>query len=194
MEGPATPATAPEISLEIIGQEAGDLGPLKVQVKSITAEGVILEGGHLPPNLPVQAVRDQVGVLHMPPDGVIKGAQIRGKVIWARHGENGSPLLLGLDLGEADLRARRLLENRLMAYPRDLQEFWNHWDYIHVPLPTISSDPKIYFVGMAVFLGGLVLHFTGPNHFKAMGSIMAFYGSLVIAGYSLWNMWRHRAG
>ena len=124
------PGVTPDFYLEIEPQGQGKFFRLPVQVKDLTAEGVILEVVDLPHDLKVESLLDQLGIIHLAPDGFSKETQLRTTVDWVRQGERGSShYLLGLDLKEADFRFRRSLEN-LLARPKDISDLWRYWDQV----------------------------------------------------------------
>lgn len=189
---PAAPGMAPDLSLEIEPREPGEPLRLPVHLKSLSSEGVILEGVDPAQHLQVQRLRGQPGSIHLAPDGFTQSPQIRGKVTWVRDPESRSAnFLLGLELEKTDRRAWRFLE-KLLVPRSDISELWNHWDRIRAK-PIFRYDPVIYYVGLGSFLGGLALHFTLPDPYGIVGCFLAFYGSLIIAGKSLWNWWRDRS-
>ena len=124
------PGVTPDFYLEIEPQGQGKFFRLPVQVKDLTAEGVILEVVDLPHDLKVESLVDQLGIIHLAPDGFSKETQLRTTVVWVRQGESDSShYLLGLDLKEADFRFRRSLEN-LLARPKDISDLWRYWDQV----------------------------------------------------------------
>ncbi len=125
-----TPGVTPGLYLEIESQGHDKSFRLPVHVEDLAAEGVILEVVDLPPGLKGEALLHQEGIIHLVPDGFTKETQLRSKVVWIRQGERGaSHYLLGLDLGEADFRVRRSLEN-LIARPKDISDLWTYWDQV----------------------------------------------------------------
>lgn len=186
------PGVTPDFYLEIEPQGQGKFFRLPVQVKDLTAEGVILEVVDLPHDLKVESLLDQLGIIHLAPDGFSKETQLRTTVNWVRQGERGSShYLLGLDLQEADFRFRRSLEN-LLARPKDISDLWTYWDQVH-PQPATGDGRFIFYLCAAALLGGVALQFALPDSYQSLANILILFGSLVIAGKCLWHWRRERS-
>ena len=186
------PGVTPDFYLEIEPQGQGKFFRLPVQVKDLTAEGVILEVVDLPPDLKVESLVDQLGIIHLPPDGFSKETQLQTAVVWFRQGERGSShYLLGLDLKEADFQFRRSLEN-LLARPKDISHLWKYWDQVQ-PKAATGDGRFIFYLCAAALLGGVALQFTLPDSDKYLSNILILFGSIVIAGKCLWHWWRERS-
>lgn len=186
-----TPGVTADLYLEIESQGQDQSFRLPVHVKDLADVGVILEVGDLPPGLQGESLLHQEGIIHMVPDGFTKETQLRSKVAWIRQGEQGSShYLLGLELGEADFRARRTLE-KLIARPKDISDLWTYWDQVQ-PKPVTNSGRSILYVGAGAFLGGLALRFAVPDSSNALAMVLTLSGLYVIAGKCLWNWWRGR--
>ena len=84
IDGEAPEAT-PDFYLEMDPQAQGKFFRLPVQVKELTAEGVILEVVDLPRDLKVESLVDQLGIIHLAPDGFSKETQLRTTVVWVRQ-------------------------------------------------------------------------------------------------------------
>jgi hypothetical protein len=186
------PGVTPDFYLEIEPQGQGKFLRLPVQVKDLTAEGVILEVVDLPHDLKVESLVDQLGIIHLAPDGFSKETQLHTTVGWFRQREPGSShFLLGLDLKEADFRFRRSLEN-LLARPKDISDLWRCWDQVQ-PKPATGESWFIFCLCAAALLGGVALHFALPDSYKSLANILILFGSLVIAGKCLWHWRRERS-
>jgi hypothetical protein len=186
------PGVTPAIYLEIEPQGGGKFLRLPVHVKDLTADGVILEAVDLPPDIQVESLLDQFGIIHLTPDGFSQETQLRTTVVWFRQGERGSShYLLGLDLKEADFRFRRSLEN-LLARPKDISHLWTYWDQVQ-PQPAAVDGRFIFYLCGAALLGGLALQFALPDFYHSLASILILFGSLVIAGKCLWHWRRERS-
>lgn len=61
------------------------------------------------------------------------------------------------------------------------------------PKESTPSDHTVYWVGIGAVLGGLSIYFLAPEKYLLFGVILAVYGSLTIAGKSIWTMWQRRA-
>jgi hypothetical protein len=188
-----TPRVTADLFLEIEPQGQDNSFRLPVYVKDLATEGVILEVADLPPGLKGESLLHQEGIILMVPDGLTKETQLRSKVVWIRQGERGSShYLLGLDLGEADLRARRSLEN-LMARPKDISDLWTYWDQVQPkPEPADNNGRIILYAGVGAFLGGLALKVALPDSNNILAMVLTLLGLYVIAGKCLWNWWRGR--
>jgi len=186
------PGVTPDLYLEIEPQGQGQFFWLPGHVKDLTAAGVILEVVHLPHDVKVESLLNQLGIIHLGPDGFSKETQLRTTVDWVRQGEGGSAhYLLGLDLQEADFRFRRSLEN-LLARPKDISDLWKYWDQVHSQ-PVAGDGRFIFYLCAAALLGGAVLEFTLPDSYKSLANILILFGSLVIAGKCLWHWRRERS-
>jgi hypothetical protein len=187
-----TPGVNPDLYLEIESQGGDQSLRLPVSVKDLSAEGLILEAIDLPPKLQGESLLHQEGIIHMVPDGFTKETLLRSKVVWMRQGERGpSHYLLGLELGEADFRARRSLE-KLIARPKDISDLWTYWDQVQ-PIPASHNGRIIFYVGAAALLGGVALQVALPDFYNAPATILIFFGIYTIAGKCLWNWWRKRS-
>lgn len=181
----------PDFYLEIKPQGQGKFFRLPVQVKELTAEGVVLEVADLPHDLKVDGLVDQVGLIQLAPDGLSKETQLRTTVAWVRQTESSpAQYLLGLDLKAADFKVRRSLEN-LLARPKDILDLWRYWDQVK-PKPAAGDGRLIFCLGAAALLGGVALQFGLPDSHNSLAIILILFGSLVIAGKCLWHWWRER--
>lgn len=186
-----TPGVTTDLYLEIESQGHDKSFRLPVYVKDLSAVGVILEVADLPPELKGESLLHQEGIIHLAPDGFTKETQLRSNVVWIRQGERGpSHYLLGLELGEADFRARRALA-KLLARPKDISDLWTYWDQVQ-PKPAINHGRVTFYVGAGAILGGVALQFTLPDSSNAMATILIFFGIYLIVGKCLWNWWRKR--
>ena len=187
------PGATPDFYLEIEPQGQGKSIRLPVQVKDLSAEGVILELVDLPQDFKAESLVDQSGVIHLAPDGLSKETHLQTTVVWVRQGESDSShYLMGLNLKEADFRFRRSLEN-LLDRPKDIEDLWKHWDQAKPqpqPQPAAGESKLIFYLGAAGLLGGLGLQFALPDSHMNIAIILILLGSLVIAGKCLWHWWR----
>jgi hypothetical protein len=182
----------PDFYLEIEPQGQGKFLRLQVHVKDLNAAGVILEVIDLPLDVKVESLLDQLGIIHLAPDGFSKETQLRTTVDWVRQGERGpAHYLLGLDLQEADFRFRRSLE-KLLARPKDIADLWTYWDQAHLK-PATGDGRFIFYLCAAALLGGVALQFALPDSYQSLANILILFGSLVIAGKCLWH-WRRERG
>lgn len=186
------PGVTPDFYLEIESQGQGKFFRLPVQVKELTAEEVVLELADLPHDLTADGLVDQLGLIHLAPDGLSRETQLRTTVVWVRQAEsNPSQYLLGLDLKAADFKVRRSLEN-LLARPKDISDLWRYWDQVK-PKAAAGDGRLIFYLGAAALLGGVALQFGLPDFHNSLAIILILFGSLVIAGKCLWHWWRERS-
>jgi hypothetical protein len=185
------PGVNPFIYLEIEPQGLGKFFRLPVQVKGLSDEEVVLEVAELPQDVQAENFADQLGIIHLAPDGFSKNAQLQTKVVWVCQGESGSsPYLLGLDLTEASFRFRRSLEH-IVARPKDISDLWRHWDQVQTKV--FSGDSRfIFYLCVMALLVGVALQFVLPESYKSLANILILFGSLAIAGKCLWHWWRER--
>jgi hypothetical protein len=187
-----TPWVTADLYLEIESRGQDKTFRLPVHVNGLAAAGVILEVVDLPPGLQGESLLHQEGIIHMVPDGFTKETQLRSKVVWIRQGERGtSHYLLGLDLGEADFRARRSLEN-LIARPKDISNLWTYWDQVQIK-PATNNGRIVFYAGVGAFLGGVALKVALPDSNSHLPMVLTLLGIYVIAGKCLWNWWRGRS-
>jgi hypothetical protein len=192
----ATTGAALDMYLEVEPLGHNGSSRLPVQVKDLADEGVILEVADFPNGFDGEALLQQPAVIHLAPDGVTKETQLPSKVVWVRQGENGtSHYLLGLDLGEADFRARRVLK-KFVSRPKDMADLWTYWDQAQ-PKPAEPAAPTndskiIFFLGAGVSVAGVALKVTLPSSYDVMAMTLVLVGIYMIAGKCLWNWWRGR--
>ena len=167
------PGVTPDFYLEIEPQGQGKSIRLPMQVKDLSAEGVILEVAELPDDLKAESLVDQLGVIHLAPDGLSKETQLRTTVTWVRQEESGSShCLLGLDLKEADFQFRRSLEN-FLARPKDISDLWRYWDQAKPKpeaQPAAGEGRLVFYLGAAVLFGGVALQFGLPDAYNSLAS------------------------
>jgi hypothetical protein len=186
------PRFTPDFFLEIEPRGQGKFFRLPVHVKELTDAGVILELVDLPPGVEAGSLSDQVGIIHLAPDGFSRETQFRTTVNWVRQGEDGPPhYLLGLDLQEADFRFRRSLEN-FLTRPKDMSHLWTYWDQAQ-PQPAPGDLRYIFYLCAAALLGGVALQFALPESDQYLANILIVFGSLAIAGTCLLHWRRERS-
>jgi hypothetical protein len=119
--------------------------------------------------------------------------EISGNLVWCRHsGKDQENLLLGLELAKADAVARQLLQDRLVHTPKDIVGLWEQFDQKPQAQPAPGlADQKVYFLGMGLLIAGLTCQLGSP-HWKLFGWVLWFFGSLGMAGKSIWNLWQRR--
>ncbi len=188
---PGAPGVTPGLYLEIESQDHKSFR-LPVHVEDLAAEGVILEVAGLPSALQGDSLFHQEGIIHLVPDGFTKETRLRSQVVWIRQVEPGSSrYLLGMDLGEADFRAQRCLQN-LISRPKDISDLWTYWDQVQTK-PAGNNGIIIFYVGVGVFLGGLGLKVALPDSYNPLAMGLTLSGLYLIAGKCLWNWWQGRS-
>jgi phage shock protein PspC (stress-responsive transcriptional regulator) len=60
------------------------------------------------------------------------------------------------------------------------------------PPPAPASDNAFYWVGVGGVLAGLCVYFLVPETYRLFGVILAVYGTLTIAGKSVWSLMQKR--
>jgi len=190
------PGAAADLYLEIEPRGHNKSSRLPVQVKNLADEGVILEAVDLPAEFDGETLLQQRAVIHLAPDGVTKETQLRSQVVWVRQGEGGAGhFLLGLDLGAADFRTRRVLE-KFVARPKDMSDLWTYWDQVQpkaaAQIAGANDGKIIFYLGAGVTVVGLALKVALPHSYDVMAMTLTLVGVYLIAGKCLWNWWRGR--
>ncbi|MDD2903527.1 MAG: hypothetical protein PHU44_13965, partial [Syntrophales bacterium] len=132
---------------------------LPVNVKSLSAAGVILEVHYPPDGLDLRELQGRGGIINLPANAKGKAMTIQGKVQWTRPKAGDNPkFLLGLELDDPSLEVRQALEEHLHIATKDIKELWDHWDRLQEnPRPKASSSQAIYVVSLAVVIGGVTM-------------------------------------
>jgi hypothetical protein len=60
------------------------------------------------------------------------------------------------------------------------------------PPPLSTSESAFYWVGFSGVLAGSAVYFLGPETYRLFGVILAVYGTLTIAGKSVWSFMQKR--
>lgn len=163
---------------------------LPVRIHSLSATGALLESldGEAPPALLSLSGREAV-ITVTSESSPLK--DIPGRISWTRPARSG--FILGFELKEPELEVRRLLEDHMESFPRDLKELWDAWDEVHRSRPVQVAEQAAYLVGVGAVAAGTTLYLAGPDTLKLYGCIMALYGCLMMAAKSIWSLWRSRA-
>jgi hypothetical protein len=61
-----------------------------------------------------------------------------------------------------------------------------------LPPPVAASDTAFYWVGFGGVLAGMSVYFLAPETYRLFGVILAVYGTLTIAGKSVWALVQKR--
>ena len=168
---------------------------LPVNVKSLSAGGVILEVYYPPDGLDLRELQGRGGIINLPVTAKGKAMTIGGKVQWTRpKGGDNPKFLLGLELDDPSLEVRQALEEHLQIATKDIKELWDHWDRLQEKPQSApaSSSQAVYVVSLAVVLGGVTLQMWGPEDLKSFGFILVLYGCVALAVKSIWSLWRQR--
>jgi len=166
---------------------------LPVGVTGLSAGGVMLKAEDASEKFAALNLTGQEAVIRLPHFPEEDLGQIRGRVLWARPEEGkAGEYAIALELADPELRVRKVLEDRLQAYPGDIKELWDQWDRVHARRLLPSADQAVYLVGVGAIGGGTALYFLGPEFLKMFGSILAIYGCLMMAARSAWVMWQER--
>ncbi len=163
---------------------------LPVRINSLSATGALLE---VPDNDAPSALFSLGGreaVLTVPADSSPL-RDIPGRISWTRPAAQG--FIVAFELKEPDLEVRRVLEEHMGSFPRDLKELWDAWDEVHRSRPAQVAEQAAYLVGVGAVAAGTTLYLAGPDTLKLYGCIMALYGCLMMAAKSIWSLWRSRA-
>jgi hypothetical protein len=165
-----------------------------VGVTELSAGGVVLKVEDASGKVDIANLQGQEAVIRLPGIADAELGRIQGRVLWARPQEGKAGVYaIGLELADPDLRVRRVLEDRLQGYPRDIKELWDQWDRVHVRRLPLKADHAVYLIAASAIGGGTGLYFLGPEPLKLYGSILAIYGCLMMAAKSVWAMWQERA-
>jgi phage shock protein PspC (stress-responsive transcriptional regulator) len=63
---------------------------------------------------------------------------------------------------------------------------------VQPPPPAPAADTAYYWVGVGGVLAGLCIYFLAPETYRLFGVILAVYGTLTIAGKSVWSLMQKR--
>lgn len=135
--------------LEFAGRRrGGESLALPVKVKELSAGGVVLKVEETAGKVDLAHLQGQEAFIRLP--GIEDGelGRIQTRVLWAKApGDKTGECAIGLELADPDLRIRKMLEDRLQGYPRDIKELWDQWDRVHVrPFP-LKADHAVYLAG-----------------------------------------------
>jgi hypothetical protein len=190
---PARTADSPYIILEINDQEGETALRVPVVVQNLTAGVVTLEAIYSQTTVGWENYDGHSGNLRLRFRGGEEPIDIRGKLIWTRSaGEGGRHLTLGLELARPTLTARKILGDLIPHGAKDIKGLWDRWDQAYASPKPAFSDQKIYLLGMILLFGGVALQLAGHKSFQLFGWVLWFFGSLAVAGKSLWSIWQKR--
>uniref|UniRef100_A0A7C3WMJ1 PilZ domain-containing protein n=1 Tax=Desulfobacca acetoxidans TaxID=60893 RepID=A0A7C3WMJ1_9BACT len=184
------------MSLELPGSERNrDTLTFPVSLASLSAGGVVLRVEEAPKTIDFLNLKNREAIIclpHLPAEDL---GRIRGRVLWSRPDESKpTRYAMGLVLADLDLRVRKVLEDRLQAYPKDVKELWDQWDLVQARRFHPSAGQAVYLVGAGAVAGGMTLYLVGPESWRLFGSILSLYGCLMMAARSVWAMWGKGTG
>lgn len=167
---------------------------LPVRINSLSATGALLESQEAQASPLLLALAGRDARILIPPDSPAPLREITGRLAWVRpvRRKNGG-MMMAFELQEPDLEVRRVLEDHMASFPRDLKELWDAWDEVHRSRPAQMAEQAAYLVGVGAVAAGTTLYLAGPETLKLYGSVMALYGCLMMAAKSIWSLWRARA-
>jgi hypothetical protein len=187
----AQAADSPYIILEISDRDGETALRVPVLVLNLTAGVVTLEAIYPQASLSWEDLNGRHGNLRLRFKGGEEPIDIDGKLVWTRAaGDGGRQLTLGLELAKPTLTARKILGDLIPNSAKDMKGLWDRWDQAYANQRTYS-DQKIYLLGMLLLLGGVAFQL-GPKPYQLFGWILWFFGSVAVAGKSLWSILQKR--
>lgn len=188
----AKTADSPYIILEITDREGETAFRVPVAVLNLTAGIVTLEAVFPQAAVGWDTISGRRCNLRLRFKGGEEPIDISGKLVWTRlAGENGRQLTLGLELTRPTLTARKVLGDLIPHSSKDIKGLWERWDQTY-PEAGSSQSQRIYLLGMILLIGGVALQLGGKS-LQLCGWILWFFGSLAVAGKSLWAIWQKKA-
>jgi Tfp pilus assembly protein PilZ len=185
---------ADDLYLEFAGSRQGQEDvAISAGVRELSAGGVVLKFEDVSGKVDAANLQGREAIIRLREVADPERGRIKARVLWARpQGDKAGAYLIGLELADPELQVRKMLEDRLQAYPGDIKELWDQWDRVHVCRLPLKADYAVYLVAAIAIGGGTGLYFLGPESLKLYGSILAIYGCLMMAGKSVWAMWQER--
>jgi phage shock protein PspC (stress-responsive transcriptional regulator) len=219
--GDRQPETSQSLTLEIF-QGRGASQQFPVRIRSLSARGVILTAGQVPGDFNLENCASRDSVIHLPTRevrGNLIWARPRGEdgseMVFGLE-LSSSNLKVRRALEEQLLAYPQDLKNmwdHWDAVYDEYEHFGNHQPVSQkgpkVPRiepaktppaakaaespPSLgASDSAFYWVGFGGVLAGLSVYFLAPETYRLFGVILAVYGTLTIAGKSVWSMMQKR--
>ncbi len=179
---------SPVIILEIADREGGTPLRVPVAVQNLTAGVVTLEVIYSQSSLGWENLNGRTGNLRLRFKGGEEPIDMQGKLVWTRFAEVGRQLTLGLELAKPTLTARKILGDLIPHTAKDIKGLWNRWDQVHADSAAPAPEHSVYGLGMALLFGGVFCQLLGSNTLQLFGWVLWFFGSLVVAGKSLWSI------
>jgi hypothetical protein len=188
----ARTSDSPYIILEINGGDRETVLRVPVVVLNLTAGVVTLEAIYPQTAAGWENLNGYSGNLRLRFKGGEEPIDIKGKLTWTKFaGEAGRQLTLGLELAKPTLTAKKVLGDLMPNTSQDLKGLWDRWDHAYAGSRRSGSDRRLYFLGMILLLGGVGLQL-GTKSYQLFGWILWFFGSLAVAGKSLYSLWQKR--
>lgn len=174
-------------------QRGRDPVRVPVRINSLSATGALLESREAESLPHLLGLAGREAAILLPGEEAAGLGEIPGRISWARPGDaGGRGAVLGFELKEPELEVRKVLEDHMDAFPRDIKDLWDSWDELHRRRPAQVAEQAVYLVGVGAMAAGTTLYLAGPESLRLYGSIMALYGCVMMAAKSLWTMWRTR--
>jgi hypothetical protein len=193
-KGPPTQTTdSPYIIFEVIDQEGEAALRVPVVVQNLTAGVVTLEAIYPQGSTSWENLKGHTGNLRLRFKGGEEPIDIKGRLIWSKlAGEGGKQLTLGLELDKPTLTVRKILGDLIPHTSKDLKSLWDRWDQANASPKSDHLGQALYLLGMLLLFGGLALQLAGNKSYQLFGWVLWFFGSLAVAGKSLWSLWQRR--
>ncbi len=192
-EKPARTADTPYIIFEVIDKAGDTVLRVPVLVQNLTAGVVTLEAIYPQASMSWENLNGHTGNLRLRFKGGEEPIDIRGKLTWVRFaGEGGRQLTLGLELDQPTLTARKILGDLIPHTSKDIKSLWERWDQAYTNPRPANLHQKFYLLGMILLFGGVAFQLAGSKSYQLFGWVLWFFGSLAVAGKSLWSIWQRR--
>jgi hypothetical protein len=189
---PARTADSPYIILEVFSGGREPILRVPVVVLNLSAGVVTLEAIYPQNDAGWENLDGYSGNLRLRFKGGEEPIDIKGKLAWTKFsGEGGRQLILGLELAKPTLTARKVLGDLMPHTSQDLKGLWDRWDHAYAGSKRPSSDRWLYLLGMVLLFVGVGLQL-GTKSQQLFGWILWFFGSLAVAGKSLYSIWQKR--
>ncbi len=180
------------VLLEIQGAEAQGAMRLPAIIQNATDGQITLQLSHPLPdfmreslvNLPANlylAIAEKQGIF-----------ETSGKVAWLRGSNRGFSQTLGLTLSQPNPKLRKMLRRQIITTQADIQELWERWDQINETV-SAAGEALNYHIGLALMVGGIVLHLAGPRSLILVSNLLMLLGGLVAGVKNLWPIRLRRA-
>jgi hypothetical protein len=216
------PSASP-LTLAIPGNTPEDDLTLAITVKNISTASILLQTTSEEPPDRTGELRGRPACIRLASGSGSGPVEVAGKILWVRSdAADPDTWTIGLEFAEAlSPGTRHALEAQMEIVHKDIKELWNQWDMLHgrqaaatpavvrvlkpevQPLvppvqtpvrPETGSARGTYLVGFGVMAAGTGMQFLGEDYLRFSGLVLIIYGSIIVAGKSLWGMWQLRRG